>query len=232
MLEKSCNCMINNESKPYKLILTSKGLNTKTGMELVKRVYQKEKICYGSIFLLTLPVYGVDKIIIDACKKLGFDNIYLAKDYQNKKIEEMPIVDAVFVTEGNTFEVAEYIRQNNFDKYIRNIIENGITYIGSSAGAILASASFEEAENFDSNFIKMTDFTGLKIMPENENVSDIVIPHYTYRELQNYINSMEEEQVVCYRTIYNVCNEEALVLDCKRVGNNVELIKKRRIRVE
>ena len=79
--------MINNESKPYKLILTSKGLNTKTGMELVKRVYQKEKICYGSIFLLTLPVYGVDKIIIDACKNWDLIIYILQKTIKIKKLK-------------------------------------------------------------------------------------------------------------------------------------------------
>lgn len=223
--------IIDSESKPYKLILTSRGLNTNIGKDIIREVYDKEKIDYGNIFLMTVPGYEVDEIIVRNCRELGYKEIYVAKDFEQKTLEEMPKVEAIFVTEGNTFEVIDYIRKYHFDKYIRKMVEQGATYIGSSAGAILSGGSFKEAENFDSNFAGIIDFTGLCLMPREGDLSDIVIPHYTYKQLQNYIGNMTDEEIHKYKTIYNVSNDEALILDCKRVAGNVEMIKKRRIRV-
>lgn len=64
------------KSKTYKLILTSKGLNTRKGTILIRRAYEKEKIKYGSIFLITFPRYEVDEIVVRNCEELGFENIY------------------------------------------------------------------------------------------------------------------------------------------------------------
>ena len=106
------------KSKTYKLILTSKGLNTRKGTILIRRAYEKEKIKYGSIFLITFPRYEVDEIVVRNCEELGFENIFLAKEFEGKSICEMPEVDVIYVTEGNTFEIIDYIRKNHFDTYL------------------------------------------------------------------------------------------------------------------
>lgn len=220
------------KSKTYKLILISKGLNTRKGTILIRRAYEKEKIKYGSIFLITFPRYEVDEIVVRNCEELGFENIFLAKDFEGKSICEMPEVDVIYVTEGNTFEIIDYIRKNHFDTYLCNMVDNGATYIGSSAGAILASAWFKCALDFDSNFSGVYDFTGFNLLPREGNFSDTVIPHYTYKQIQNYIGSLPDEEVGKYRTIYNIANDEVLILECQRIGQDVHLLKKRRIREE
>lgn len=224
------------ETNEYKLILTSRGLNTTFGKNLLKSVFEKEKLVPTSIFLMTLPSYEVDDIIIKHCEELGFTDIYKAGDYEDLDVNDMPDVDYVFVTEGNTFEVAEYMQINRFDVYIRNqVFRNRAIYIGASAGAIIAAKSFREAENFDSNFVGMTKFRGLMLLPHEDGVGDTVIPHYTFKQLQTYIDNMDKIDRSRYSVIYNVANEEALILDCKRTANSsvekVELIKKRRIRL-
>lgn len=64
---------------------------------------------------------------------------------------------------------------------------------------------------------------------------DTIIPHYTYKQVQTYIENMDGIERSKYLEIYNVANEEALILDCKRIADGstkmVELIKKRRIRL-
>lgn len=226
-MEKIRNC----ESRPYKLILTSKGMNTNMGKDLVKKVYDEEKMEYGSIFLMTVPEYKVDDVVVQNCKELGYKEVYVAKDFEDKTIEEMPEVEAIFVTEGNTFEVIAYIREHHFDEYIKKMVEQGATYIGSSAGAILSCGSFKEAGNFDSNFVGINDFRGFGFMPREGGLSDVVIPHYTYKQLQSYIGTLTDEEINNYRNLHNISNEEALIMDCKRKAENVEVIKKRRIRV-
>lgn len=220
------------ESKTYKLILTSKGLNTLMGTDLIRRAYEKEKIKCESIFLMAFPEYEVDEIVVKNCKELGFQNIFLAKEYERKSIAEMPNVDTVYVTEGNTFEIIDYIRKNHFDIYIRNLVDSGATYIGSSAGAILASSRFDCALDFDLNFSGVCDFDGFNLLPREGKLADTVIPHYTFKQLQNYADSLSKEEVCKYQTIYNVANDEVLILDCRRIEQDVHLLKTRRIRVE
>lgn len=222
----------NNESAQYKLILTSRGLPTSLGKKVLKKTFEKERLVPGSIFLMTLPKYGVDEAAVRACRELGFTEIYLAGEYEGKDIREMPEVDAVYATEGNMFEVADYARKHHFHDYIKFMVLRGATYIGASAGAVFASASFKEAENFDKNFLKMTDFQGLCLLPGDHGLSDTVIPHYTFKQLKTYMAGVSGEERARYRNLYNICDDEALILDCKKTEKAVELLKKRRIRVE
>ena len=41
--------------------------------------------------------------------------------FEEKSISEMPNVNTVYVTEGKTFEIIDYIRKNHFDIYIRKL---------------------------------------------------------------------------------------------------------------
>lgn len=220
-------------SSKYRLILTSRGLNTDFGTRLIDTVYEKKKMKKGKIFLVLLPYYDVDEIIENVCKDMGFTEVYLSENYKGMDISQMPKVDAVYVTEGNTFMVAKYCRDNGFDEYIRKMVLGGATYIGSSAGAIYAGNSFEEARNFDSNETNSFDYSGLKLLPGNEFKSDTVIPHYTFAQLQTYISEfMSSADIAKYMKIYNVSNEEALILDCVcDESGNRELINHSRIRV-
>lgn len=220
-------------SSEYRLILTSRGLNSDFGTRLIDTVYEKKKINKGKIFLVLLPYYDVDEIIENVCKDMGFTEIYLSENYKGMDISQMPEVDAVYVTEGNTFMVAKYCRDNGFDEYIRKMVLGGATYIGSSAGAIYAGNLFEEARNFDSNETGSFDYSGLKLLPGNEYKADTVIPHYTFAQLQTYIREfMSPTDVAKYMKIYNVSNEEALILDCVcDESGNRELINHLRIRV-
>lgn len=122
-----------------------------------------------SIFLMTLPAYEVDEIVIKHCRELGFTDIYKAGDYESVNVDDMPDVEAIFVTEGNTFEVVDYMRKHRFDAYIMGqVVRNHAIYIGSSAGSIISAKNFREAENFDSNFVGITRFQGLGLMPHKD----------------------------------------------------------------
>ena len=38
-----------------------------------------------------------------------------------------------------------------------------------------------------------------------------------------YIGSLPNEEVGKYRTIYNIANDEVLILECQRIGQDVHL---------
>lgn len=210
----------------YKLILTSNGLNTYVGRDLVKTVFQKEKLNPKSIFLVVPPDYQVDEILVRACEEIGFQHICLSGNFEGA--QELPDVDCYYVTEGNTFEVLDYMRKNHFNSFVKHGVENGALYIGSSAGAIIASYDIKLADYFDLNFVRMTDFHGLEVMEER----DTIIPHYTYPQLQRFLKELKAEEKDAYSQIYNCANGEALIMDMVSEGQHAKLLRKRRIRLE
>lgn len=84
--------------------------------------------------------------------------------------------DAIYMMGGNTFYLLDIIRKTNVSQKIKEAINNGIIYIGSSAGSEILGNSIEVALPYDDNLVNMTDFTGLKI------IDSIIIPHANRKE--------------------------------------------------
>lgn len=93
--------------------------------------------------------------------------------------------DIIYMIGGNTFYLLDMIRKNNFDKKIIEAINNGIIYIGSSAGSEILGSSIEPALPFDENNVNMQDFTGLKI------IDALIIPHANRKE--KFINDLKNK---------------------------------------
>lgn len=77
--------------------------------------------------------------------------------------------NAVYVEGGNTFYLLKAVRESGFDTVIKELIEKGMVYIGSSAGSYIACPTIEmatwkkpgeEKENFG-----VTDLTGMNLVP-------------------------------------------------------------------
>ena len=238
------------KNKEFTLILTSKGFESKEGTEIIKKaltkietegfannvskdLFDNDKSNPTSIFLVTISEYGADERMYEACKSIGFKNIYMSKDYEdimrngNDDKKNMPHVDAIFISQGNTFEVMEYIRKYNFDEYIKEEIFRGTIYIGASAGAILSGRDFELAEEFDRNFPRINNYTALGLLPE----TDTIIPHYTYEENKRFVEGLSDEVKMRYTKIYNVANDEALIMRCNKTDDRIELVSRKRIRI-
>lgn len=103
--------------------------------------------------------------------KIGMDNIKLDN------------FDIIYMMGGNTFYLLDVIRKTNFDEKIRNFINSGKIYIGSSAGSEILGNSISVALGFDENNVNMIDFTGLKI------VNGLIVPHCNRKK--EFIDSLE-----------------------------------------
>ena len=64
------------KSKTYKLILTSKGLNTRKGTILIRRAYEKEKIKYH------MTDYGTSHELKQLLASIGFSKIEEKQNYK------------------------------------------------------------------------------------------------------------------------------------------------------
>ena len=185
-----------------RLILNSKGLNTPIGCSQILEKIKHENLFNKKMFLVSFTTYGVDELIVRNCVEiLGFQrkNLYLSADGIPKDV----IPDYVFVTEGNTFEVLDYMRKQFLIEYIRELVrEKGTTYIGSSAGAMIAGSDIMLARDFDSNFVRMIDFTGLNLF------DGTILPHYTPENFKIYMENIEPHILNRYEKILSVSNEE------------------------
>lgn len=93
--------------------------------------------------------------------------------------------DIMYMMGGNTFYLMDMIRKTNFAIEIKNFINSGKIYIGSSAGSEILGNSIDIALGYDDNNVNMTDFTGLKI------IDGLIIPHCNRKE--DLINKLKKE---------------------------------------
>ena len=158
------------------IILSSCGIINEKFKEQFYRIINKEEIKDKKVLYITTASDGEndsDKSWMDNEYKIGQKEININN------------FDVIYIIGGNTFYLMDMIRKYNFDKVIKNAIDNGIIYIGSSAGSIILGNSVKYALPFDENNVDVKDFTGLKV------IDGIIIPHANKKE--EFINKVKEE---------------------------------------
>ena len=173
------------------IILTSCGIIDREFKEQFYRIINKEEIKDKKVLYITTASDGEndsDKSWMDeeyeTILDLGFnkENIYEFKIGQKEiNINDF---DVIYMMGGNTFYLMDMIRKYNFDTVIKKAMDNGIIYIGSSAGSEILGNSVEYALPFDENNVDMKDFTGLRI------IDGIIIPHANRKE--EFISKVKE----------------------------------------
>ena len=84
--------------------------------------------------------------------------------------------DAIYMMGGNTFYLMSKIRKYHFDEVLKNAINQGIVYIGSSAGSEVIAKRIDACLGFDENLVGLTDFSGLGF------IDSVIIPHANKRK--------------------------------------------------
>lgn len=187
-----------------KLYLNSKGINTKVGAKQILESINQYDLPSKTIFIVSHPAYEIDEIIEKSCINMSFscENIFFSKD----GIPDF-IPDFVYVSEGNTFDIMQYMRTNKIDVYVKDICEKGTIYIGSSAGAIIASENIKVAMLSDQNDVRMYDYSGLGLF------KGIIVPHCKEEQLEQYISFMGQEYIDQFEKIYCVDDESVVWVD-------------------
>lgn len=183
----------------------SDGLTTKAGRKIVFRKVNNENLNQQKILLITLPKYGIGKALIKSCKTIGFCDEKIVIYEAGMILKDN--FDFIYVTEGNTFEILDFIQKNRLDLFIRNsCITLHTNYIGASAGAMIAGKDVEFANDFDENTIGLSDLKSLNLF------DGTIIPHFTSAQRNEYLRSTDQKLIDRYRRIYSVANGKVLVL--------------------
>lgn len=153
--------------------------------------------------------------------ELGFDFTELdieGKDEQQIR-QALADKDAVYVEGGNTFYLLKAVQESGFDKVVKDLILNGLIYMGASAGAYIACPTIEMAtwkNPTKFNRHGVTDFTAMNLVPF------LVTVHYTpeYREL------LQEKIYNCQYPVKILADDQALLVQdgqVKFVGSGEEV---------
>lgn len=123
--------------------------------------------------------------------------------------EQMKDVDIIFVAGGNTFYLLENTLVSGFDKIVKQLVENGKYYIGSSAGSVLAGLSVEPVKLLDnpSKAQNLKSFDGLKL------IDKIILPHYGNEKYQDKMNQILNDYADVKDKIIKLTDNQAAVIN-------------------
>lgn len=82
-------------------------------------------------------------------------------------------VDVLIVSGGNTFYLLQESLRTGFDKWVKKLVERGVWYVGSSAGAVIAGSTLEPIIPMDGpeKAPNLTTYNGFDL------VNFVIIPH-------------------------------------------------------
>lgn len=102
--------------------------------------------------------------------------------------DDLKDIDIIFVAGGNTFYLLEKARESGFDEIVKELVQKGVIYVGSSAGATFVCPTIEPVKTLDdpSKAPSLKSFEGLNL------VDFVVLPHLGRENKEKYEKIMRE----------------------------------------
>jgi len=201
------------------MILTS---SLYESIELVKKFLDKNTESKKILFIPTAAnveeykkyMHLTQKAFEDFGYKVeNFDVSIFSEEIAKEKLSEAKIV---FISGGNTFYLLQELKRKNLITYLKERIENGLLYIGESAGSVIAAPDIEYASVIDDKTVatELDDYTGLNL------VDFYIVPHF---EEEPFVES-SRNTVELYKDKLDlklINNKEAILVE----NNNFTIIK-------
>ena len=201
------------------MILTS---SLYESIELVKKFLDKNTESKKILFIPTATNVDEYKKYIHLTQKVfedfgyeveNFDISIFSEEIAKEKLSQAKIV---FISGGNTFYLLQELKRKNLTSYLKERIENGLLYIGESAGSVIATPDIEYASIVDDKTLatELDDYTGLDL------VDFYIVPHF---EEEPFVES-SRNTVELYKDKLDlklINNKEAILVE----NNNFTIIK-------
>jgi dipeptidase E len=132
------------------------------------------------------------------------------KDKQLENLEdEFKDIDLVLVAGGNTFYLLDYMRKSGFDQLLPRLLDNGVVYVGSSAGSIVCCPTIEGAKKFDDpkDAPDLVSYEGLNFYNE------VIIPHAQKEKYRERIKETIQEMAQKGLNITTLTDNEAVLIN-------------------
>ena len=201
------------------MILTS---SLYESIELVKKFLDKNTESKKILFIPTATNVDEYKKYIHLTQKAFEDFGYEVENFdvsifsENTAKEKLSEAKIVFISGGNTFYLLQELKRKNLTSYLKERIENGLLYIGESAGSVIATPNIEYASIVDDKTLatELEDYTGLNL------VDFYIVPHF---EEEPFVES-SRNTVELYKDKLDlklINNKEAILVE----NNNFTIIK-------
>ena len=201
------------------MILTS---SLYESIELVKKFLDKNTESKKILFIPTATNIDEYKKYIHLTQKAfedfgyeveNFDVSIFSEEIAKEKLSQAKIA---FISGGNTFYLLQELKRKNLTSYLKERIENGLLYIGESAGSVIAAPDIEYASIVDDKTLatELNDYTGLNL------VDFYIVPHF---EEEPFVES-SRKTVELYKDKLDlklINNKEAILVE----NNNFTIIK-------
>ena len=201
------------------MILTS---SLYESIELVKKFLDKNTESKKILFIPTATNVDEYKKYIHLTQKVfedfgyeveNFDVSIFSEEIAKEKLSEAKII---FISGGNTFYLLQELKRKNLIPYLKERIENGLLYIGESAGSVIAAPDIEYASVIDDKTVatELDDYTGLNL------VDFYIVPHF---EEEPFVES-SRNTVELYKDKLDlklINNKETILVE----NNNFTIIK-------
>lgn len=144
-------------------------------------------ICFNELSLMgiryeNILVYNLELILSKDYERTY--SSYIKEPFMITRLltaEEMKSFDAVFVSGGDATVLCREMVRTGFDKTIKEAINNGLVYVGISAGSMYAAGNLDE---------------GLHI------INNPIIPHYNGTKLMELPKDRDEIRLVDGQAVY------------------------------
>ena len=111
-----------------------------------------------------------------AFEDIGYevDNFDISIFSEKNVKEKLLKAEIIFISGGNTFYLLQELKRKNLISYLKERIENGLLYIGESAGSVITSPNIEYASLADDKTLakELSDYTGMNL------IDFYIVPHF------------------------------------------------------
>ena len=200
---------VKNQNNMSTILLTSGGMTVKEEILkiLPKPLSKLKMVCITTAHNPDVeknPEYvSKDKVALKATG-LKFQELDI-KDKTEKELRKiLSDKNVIYVQGGNSFYLLKYIRESGFDKVVKDLINQGVVYIGVSAGSMVACQTIETAnwKHQDKNEVGLEDFTAMGLVPFN------VFVHYS----PEYTSTVGEELSKSKFPLHLLTDSQALLI--------------------
>lgn len=194
------------------IILTSRGFSIDNVKQYVKKLIDTSKISKCAIITTASDGKENNKYSIltkQQLHDLGLEDIIFFDLENCSNLDALSDVDMIYVCGGNTYKLLKYVKESDFDTFLKEYLSNGNYYLGVSAGSCILGQDISNLEgmDMDENIVNLQDTTGIKIIDRD------ISPHH-----EDKYNEFLANSPISFLTIRN---EEAFVAD---MNGNIESI--------
>ncbi|WP_102262359.1 Type 1 glutamine amidotransferase-like domain-containing protein [Mesobacillus jeotgali] len=131
------------------------------------------------------------------------------QEFEESQLDEFKSCDGIFLSGGNTYLLLKNLQEKNIVTYIKEMVQEGKTLIGVSAGSIIMSKSIKIAGFHDQNEVQLCELNGLGL------VDFEFMPHWNREKHQ--LDELLEYSLLQEESIFTCRDGDGIVIDGEKI---------------